>query len=125
MLKKSYILLFSLIFIVSCGQDVTSNMLTTGSSSSAASSNNCSCSNQVDPVCATANGQYITYRNGCLAQCAGLRYTTGQCSMDDCDSDSGPVCGVIDEDLSPRVYSNECSLLKAGADQVVDSECNL
>lgn len=112
-------------FLTSCGQDVTSGILTTGSSSSAVTSNDCGCENITEPVCADVNGNMIPFKNGCLAQCSGFQYTMGNCSNSDCNSNSGPVCGVVNVQLSPRVYSNECALLKAGADQVQDSECNL
>ncbi len=114
---------FIFIFLSSCGQDLTSGVLSSGGSTS--TSDNCFCTSDVNPVCAYTNSKQITFRNGCLAQCAGLRYKSGQCSSDDCDSNSGPVCGSINEDLDPNVYSDECALLRAGANQVQDSECGL
>ncbi len=124
-MRRTFYFLSALFLITSCGQDITSGVLTTGSSSSAATANTCGCESTVDPVCANANGQYVSFKNGCLAQCSGFRYTMGSCSSDNCNSNSGPVCGVVNVELSPRVYSDECALLKAGADQVEDSECDL
>ncbi len=124
-MRKLTYLYTILFFLTSCGQDITSGVLTTGSSSSASTANNCGCEKTIDPVCANANGRMVSFKNGCLAQCSGFQYTMGSCSSDDCNSNSGPVCGVINVELSPRVYSNECNLLKAGADQVEDSECDL
>ncbi len=123
---SNFLLSISLIFILtSCGQDMSSTNFSAGSSTSTSSSSTCGCNTDSYPVCANVNGRNVTFKNGCLAQCSGYRYTTGSCTGDDCDSNSGAVCGIINEDLSPRIYSNECSLLQAGADQVVDSRCNL
>ena len=129
-MKFSRLILFFFIstLLFSCGQDMTSSLSSggsTSSSSSSTSSSNCYCTTEVDPVCAYTNSKQITFRNGCLAQCAGLRYNSGECSSDDCDSDSGPVCGILDEGKTPSVYTDECALLRAGADQVSDSRCGI
>jgi hypothetical protein len=116
--------LFSL-FIFSCGKDVSQEVFNSSATSTSSATTPCSCSKDISPVCADVNGKLVSFKNGCLAQCSGYSYTVGECSSQDCNPESGAVCGSISSDLSPRVYSDECALLKAGADQVSDSKCDL
>lgn len=118
-----FILPLLLLILASCGQDITSGLLSSESSSSASTSS-CSCGESSDPVCGYSSGTYVTFDNSCLAQCAGYSFTSGECSSESCDS-SGEVCGEISSGLSYRVYSSECALIKAGATQVDDDECGL
>lgn len=124
-MKKSFYLATLLFLLSSCGQDLTNGALKMGTTTSAATTSNCGCPATVDPVCVSMNQTSLTFKNGCLAQCAGYQYTSGGCTTDTCNSNSGPVCGTLNTDLSPKVYTDECSLLRAGANQVANSDCGL
>jgi len=116
----------TLIFLfTSCGQDLTNGALRNSTSTSTVTASECNCSKLVDPVCVTFNGSSLTYINGCLAQCDGHQYKSGPCTTDSCNSNSGPVCGTISTDTHPQVYTDECSLLQAGANQVANGQCGI
>lgn len=127
-------LLFILIFIVSCGQDLTS--LGRGNSGKASSNSQsplmCSCSDAKDYVCGSNGEINMTFLNGCIAQCNGFSYTQGACQAGEevpsCDENIKDVCGQpacadTSNCPSPGIYSNQCTLVNSGATQVDMSEC--
>lgn len=120
---------FTLLFLLtSCGQDLTNGALRIGTSASGAAASDCNCPTTVDPVCVSFNGTSLTYKNGCLAQCDGRQYISGACTANNCNSNSGAVCGTRNSNQNPpvyQIYSDECALLKAGSDQVTNDKCNL
>ncbi len=129
---KFNILCLVLFFTVSCGQDLTS--LGRGNSGRATSNSSvseltCSCSDTYEPVCGTNGSITLTVRNGCIAQCNGLTYTTGSCEANQtvCNTSMNPVCGQPPCTGStcpdPGVYNNECEMLRAGATQLDMSDC--
>lgn len=124
-MRQSFFILTFLSLLSSCGQDLSNGAMRTGTTTSAATSSDCGCPKTVDPVCVNMNQTSLTFKNGCLAQCAGYQYTSGGCTTNTCNSYSGPVCGTLSSDLTPKVYTDECSLLRAGANQVASSDCGL
>lgn len=130
-MRKLYFVL-PFLFLFSCGQDLTRNPGARTESTSY-SSITCSCSDYSSPVCGFNGSQYITFLNGCIAQCNGFSYTSGACnpqgsSQTQCSSSSGQVCGIPacptgQNCQGAGIYSDQCSLQNAGATQVDMSQC--
>ena len=129
------IILTTLILLASCGQDLTSTGTTKGSSSNF-SALTCACSDQNAPVCAFTGAQYVTFLNGCIAQCNGFSYTNGSCTpTTNCNQNSGQICGqppmptcptgmaCTQQMPSPVWYANECDLNSAKATVTDSSNC--
>lgn len=127
------LLILSLFFLMSCGQDLTRNP-GARSESSSFSSLTCSCSDYNQPVCGFNGNQYVTFLNGCIAQCNGFSYTNGACNpqsssqQQTCDSTSGQVCGVPPCPTNTScqgagIYSDDCALQQANATKVDMSQC--
>lgn len=120
------------LFLYSCGQDLRSPR-SRGSQQTEFSSLTCSCSEYRDPVCGNNGVQYVTFLNGCIAQCNGYDYKSGACDPNvaiTCDQSSGQVCGLPpcnkQTNCPPaQIYNDNCALTNAGATQVEISQCSV
>jgi hypothetical protein len=129
MKKVSFLIIF---LFVSCGQELRSPSSRGSQTLREFNSVTCSCSDYLDPVCGNNGAQYITFRNGCIAQCNDYDYTSGACDPNvgvTCDQTSGQVCGLppctTATNCPPaRVYSDSCALTSAGATLVESSQCS-
>ena len=130
-MRKLFVLLFCVLFY-SCGQELRSPS-SRGSTLTEFNSLTCSCSEYRDPVCGYNGSQYITFLNGCIAQCNGYDYTSGACDPNvgaTCDQSSGQVCGLppcpsSTNCPSAQIYSDNCALTAAQATPVDISQCSL
>ncbi len=126
--------IFTLFFLFSCGQDLSS--LGRGNSGRASSNSQsplmCSCSDNKDYVCGTSGELSMTFLNACIAQCNGFSYTEGACQAGEetasCNPEIKDVCGqpaCADPNNcpSPGIYNDQCSLVNSGATQLDMSEC--
>lgn len=134
-LVMKYFIPLLLFVLIGCGQDLTRNP---GARSDRTdySALTCSCGDYSSPVCGFNGTQYITFLNGCIAQCNGFSYTSGACApqsgsaQQQCDSNSGQVCGIppcTTQGSCPgaSVYSDQCELQSNNATQVDLSQCSL
>jgi len=130
-----YIMALMALIIVSCGQDLTTTR-STRSSTQNFSALTCSCSDQNSPVCAFTGSQYVTFLNGCIAQCNGFTFNSGACTpTTTCNQNSGQVCGqppmptcvagmaCTQQMPIPVWFASQCDLMNAKALVVDASNC--
>lgn len=129
-----YLIAILVLVLASCGQDLTTRQ--TRGSSQNFSALTCSCSDQNAPVCAFTGTQYVTFLNGCIAQCNGFTYRSGACTpTTTCNENSGQICGqppmptcsvgmaCTQQMPSPMWYANECAMMNANARVTDVNQC--
>lgn len=124
--KNLIFIVFSILFLTSCGQDPKSLTQTNPDMLSAQGQRGqiaCSCAFHYDPVCGV-NG--LSYINSCIASCEGISYRSGACADGEkaCNPGSGYVCGqpeCFENDCATngmppvRVFANECIMMQSKA----------
>lgn len=131
-----YIIFLAALFFISCGQDLTTTRSSRANTQDF-SALTCSCSDESSPVCGFTGSQYVTFLNGCIAQCNGFTYTSGSCTpTTSCNQNSGQLCGqppmpicptgmaCTQQMPNPIWYANECNLISANATLVDTSNCS-
>jgi hypothetical protein len=125
---KNLVILFTFLFLTSCGADLLNSR--SPSSEGTSSEKSCICTFEFNPVCSAG----VTYDNPCIAKCNGAQsFSNGKC---ECNESSGSVCatppmptcapGMMCSQVMPqaKTYSNECEMIKAKASFVKKGSCN-